>query len=71
MTHDEKVYEDIFSTVYDKTSKMFRQNKNPEYLETGVKYIISIAGGHTNGETIEIMIRLLDKLVANNIVCAR
>lgn len=71
MVHDARVYEEVFNSMYNKISKIFKETPNPELLEMGVKHIVSVAAGRTNEETVDVLFKVLEKLVSNNIITAR
>lgn len=71
MVHDASVYEELVSSMYERIAKIFKETSNQESLENGVKHIVSVASGHTNEETVQVMISILEQLVSNSVVTAR
>lgn len=71
MVHDEGVYEELLNSTYQRIVKIFKEASNHDSVEMGVKYIVSLASGHTNEETVLAMINVLEKLVSNSVVSAR
>jgi hypothetical protein len=71
MVHDTDFADEVFSSLFSKLSKLFKDSPNPESVEYGVKHIISIVGLNTNEETIEILMKILENLVSTQSINAR
>ncbi|ODN05213.1 Mediator of RNA polymerase II transcription subunit 23 [Orchesella cincta] len=72
IVHDDNYAEEVFNTLQSKLAKVLSEGTSPESVERAIKHIISITGQPTNNdETVEILMKILEKLVASSNVSAR
>lgn len=70
--HDDNYSEEVFNALQTKFMKIFKDSTNVESAELAIKHIISIAGQPTyNDETVDMIIKILEKLVISANVSAR
>ena len=72
MIHDEKYDKAMYESILTRLQKIFEDPVNKDSIDLGVKQLVHTAGVlHVNTEMLDMLMKMLETLVTNQVIPAR